>query len=122
MEQNELENSINHQRELYEYLHNKLPKYGMSSYRVGEVAHYLNPQVDVTSVLDVGCGHGQVLLWIQQNLPDIETFTGIDISEKSVAKTPVASITRGSTAVRTLSPLHYDLASTPQRAGCFTSC
>lgn len=71
-------------QELFDYVHAECPKYGTSPLRIFEYVRTIQP-LKFNSVLDVGCGSGQILKWIKHTRPDVLCH-GVDISQIALDK------------------------------------
>ena len=60
-----------------------MKKYGPYSRHVRRLAHRLVSGLTFSSVLDVGCGQGEMLLELLERYPQINRVGGIDYSQSS---------------------------------------
>jgi ubiquinone/menaquinone biosynthesis C-methylase UbiE len=76
---------------IYDHVHTAYPNYGCSPTRPCEFT-LVNHDLRYSSVLDVGCGQGQLLKWIRLSRPQVQ-LSGIDISQVALDKIKLANVT-----------------------------
>jgi len=79
-----LRNKILDYHWIYEFLHSNHPKYGWSPTREFEFV-IMTMNIRPSSILDVGCGNGQLLKFLHKRTPNIKLH-GCDISQSALDK------------------------------------
>ena len=74
-------------QELFDFVHTQCPDYGVSPLRIFEYTQIIQP-LTFNSVLDIGCGSGQLLKWIKHTRPHVQCH-GVDISQVALNKVKI---------------------------------
>lgn len=75
---------------IYEFLHAKHPKYGGNPTREFEFT-IMTQRLQFNHILDVGCGNGQLLKWLQKSNPTAKLH-GCDIAQAALDKVKLDNV------------------------------